>query len=405
MGNINFLVVFMEGLISFLSPCVLPIIPVYIAILTGSTGNKEEDNQVKKPILNTFLFILGISTTFFLLGSSIKFFSDIIFKNKNLLNLVGGILIVIMGLFFMGILKIPGLSQSKKFSMKDRKMSPLTAYLLGLTFSLGWSPCIGPMLGSAIIMASGTGSKFQGNLMILVYTLGFVVPFIILALFYDKLADKIDKLHEHSDKIKKLGGILLIVSGLLMAFGGLDKFGDKISSQDQPSLVEEKEEINEDEVLDQEDEVNEETKEAPPAPNFELMDQYGNLHTLSQYEGKVVLLNFWATWCTYCKKSMPDIEDIYKEYGENKEDIIILGVAAPNMGNEKDQKYIEDFLEKNNYTHPVIFDLDGKMTMDYMVQGLPNSFVINKDGSVEGYIPGAVPKEFLKEVLQEALDK
>ena len=394
MGNINFLVVFLEGIISLFSPCVLPIIPVYIAILTGSTG--DEEGTGKSPILNTVLFILGISTTFFILGSSIRFFSKGLIGNKEVMNIVGGIFIVIMGLFFMGWLKIPALESSKKFSMKDRKMGPLTAYLLGLTFSLGWSPCVGPMLGSAMIMASNSASRLQGNLLILAYTLGFILPFVIMAIFYDRLEKHIDKLHDHSDKIKKIGGLLLILSGILMATGGLDKFG--LSLNEEQTIIEEeaKEEV--------EEESGDSGEESLAAPDFKLVDQYGKDHILSDYQGKVVFLNFWATWCPPCRMEMPDIQSIYEERGYNEEDVVILGVAGPNLGSgrakEGSIEEIKEFLKENSYDYPILFDETGELFMTYGIQSFPSTFIIDRDGNIDGYIPSAVPKD----VMENAID-
>lgn len=413
MDKLNFLVVFFEGVLSLLSPCVLPIIPVYIAILSGSTGGKDEsDNRASRPIINTILFVLGISSTFFILGFTINHFSNFLFKNKQTMNIVGGILIILMGLFFMGLLRLPSFSTGKaKSNIQKREMGPLTAFLLGFTFSWGWSPCVGPMLTSAVIMASNSGSRLYGNLMILVYTLGFVLPFVIIAIFYDKLAHHLDKIEEHSDKIKKVGGLLLIITGILMATGGMDRFAGNINQGDDINLQEEIEK-NQDETDDQGAEVDgeldgseEDEGEDFPAPDFSLEDQFGNEHKLSDYEGKLVFLNFWATWCPPCIKEMPDIQEIYEERGFNKEDVIVLGVAMPNLGKEGDIDHIKAFLEDKDIDYPVVFDHTGELAMTYQVQSFPNTFIINKDGNIEGLIPGAVPKETFEMVIDQTLEK
>ena len=157
MEHINFIVVFVEGLLSFFSPCVISILPIYLAILSGSSVQNLKEGNVKlkdSPLLkNTILFVLGISTTFFILGSSINAFKHFFTSNKEIMTTIGGILIIIMGHSYLGYLHLPFLQKEKKFNVGVREMKPWTAYLLGFTFSFGWSPCIGPMLASALIMA------------------------------------------------------------------------------------------------------------------------------------------------------------------------------------------------------------------------------------------------------------
>lgn len=415
MANLNFIVVFLEGVISLFSPCVLPIIPVYIAILTGSTGEKTDNiyENRSKPITNTILFVLGISTTFFILGMSMSYLSSFIFKNKQVLNIVGGIIIILMGIFFLGIIKLPSFGGSVKSSVQKREMSPLTAFLLGFTFSWGWSPCVGPMLASAIVMASNASSRVSGNIMILVYTLGFILPFLIIAIFYNKLANHLDKLNEHSDKIKKIGGILLIITGILMATGGMDKFIGAVNTDSIPvSTEKEKEEVKEDKSEDttkvtEEEDKNEEEEEKKiiPAKDFTLVDQNGETHILSDYKGKVVFLNFWATWCPPCKAEMPDIQALYEERGLNKEDVVVIGVASPNLGKEGSEEDIKNYLTENELSFPVVFDIDGSAVMNYQISAYPTTFIIDKDGNVEGYVPGAIPKDFMDKIIDDVLNK
>ena len=192
MENLNLILVFIEGLLSFFSPCVLPIIPVYISILSNSSQDilNNEDFKSSSLLKNTIFFTLGICTTFFLLGMTIGTFSQFFIDNKNLLMLIGGVLIVFMGIFYMELINIPLLQRDKRLNMNVKDMNILTSYLLGFTFSFGWTPCIGPMLASVIIMASGSESLLAGNLLVGIYSIGFILPFIIVAIFYKKLFEK-----------------------------------------------------------------------------------------------------------------------------------------------------------------------------------------------------------------------
>ena len=145
-------------------------------------------------------------------------------------------------------------------------------------------------------------------------------------------------------------------------------------------------------------------------PNIVLYDQYGKKHNIEEYKGKVVVINFWATWCGYCVEEMPAFEKVYKEFGSNKKDVIILGVAGPktkqNLNNvdvEKDK--IISFLNKNKITYPTLMDETGKSFDDYKVRALPMTYVINKDGYLEGFVSGAITSEQLRKAVNETLKK
>ena len=135
------------------------------------------------------------------------------------------------------------------------------------------------------------------------------------------------------------------------------------------------------------------------APDFNLKDQYGVIHSLENYKGKVIFLNFWATWCPPCKKEMPDIENIYKEYGENKKDVVILGV------NSEKENEVKKFLKDKGYTFPIVIDENSEVMRKYFIQAFPTSFVIDKEGNVYGYVMGGLTKEQIKQVIEEVLKK
>ena len=151
-------------------------------------------------------------------------------------------------------------------------------------------------------------------------------------------------------------------------------------------------------------------KEDVKMSNIVLYDQYGKKHNIEEYKGKVVVINFWATWCGYCVEEMPEFEKVYKEFGSNKKDVIILGVAGPkskeNLNNvdvEKDK--VISFLKKKNITYPTLMDEAGKSFDDYKVRALPMTYVINKDGYLEGFVSGAITSEQLRKAVNETLKK
>jgi len=156
------------------------------------------------------------------------------------------------------------------------------------------------------------------------------------------------------------------------------------------------------------DDQEEEAKKVP-AIDFTLVDQYGNEHTLSDYKGKVVFLNFWATWCPPCQREMPDIEELYQEFNQNKDDIVILGVANPSSeefpyNQDVSQEEIIEFLEENEYSFPTVFDVTGEVFANYYVYSFPTTFFIDKEGNILGYAPGMMTKDMMLNGLQHTLE-
>lgn len=147
------------------------------------------------------------------------------------------------------------------------------------------------------------------------------------------------------------------------------------------------------------------TEEDPAAPDFKLTDQFGKEHRLSDYKGKVVLLNFWATWCKYCVQEMPDLQKLHEKYSAQEDpQLVLLAVAAPGQGGEQDAEGIKAYLETNGYTYPSLMDTDGSVFKTYGASALPTTFVIGRDGSVIGYVPGAMTEEMLEKVVAQALN-
>ncbi|WP_236877020.1 cytochrome c biogenesis protein/redoxin [Clostridioides difficile] len=412
-------------MVSFFSPCILPILPIYLSILSNSSVENLKEGKTSfigsSLFKNTIFFALGISTTFFILGSSVKVLSMFFNENKDLIMFIGGIIIIIMGLFYMGIIKSSILNREKRFNVKFKEMKAITAFILGFTFSFGWTPCIGPILASVLVMVSSSSNHLSANLLIAVYTIGFILPFIITAMFYSKLFKTIDKIRSNMEIIKKIGGIILIVSGILMMVNGFGSISKHFNTSQNSKIESKQEENKRENSTDKEEnsDGNDSQKDSNNDNNdkgsndedriksidFTLTDQYGKTHKLSDYEGKVVFLNFWATWCPPCKEEMPYIEQLYKDYNKNNDDVVILGVASPNLGREGSREHVVNFLKDQGYTFPVVLDEDGALAYQYGINAFPTTFIIDKEGYVTQYIPGAMDKATMASFIENQRNK
>ena len=378
---IQIFAVFLEGLISFFSPCVIPLIPLYMGYLATNAKEIDENGNVtyKKKIvlIYTLFFILGISMSFFILGLSFTglgmFFKD----NRKIFLEVGGIIIVILGLFQLGILKVDFLNKEKKLKINfnPNKMTKKTAFLMGILFSFAWTPCVGPALSSTLIMASTASTALLGNLFVLVYALGFLLPFIILGLFTTKVLNLIKRKQNILNYVVKVGAIIIIIMGAYVSYTGftMEKVKDEatITSTGKVEL-------------------------ATPI-DFTLKDQNNNTHSLDDYIGKTIVLHFYAIDCFACLDELPNIEKLYNDYNQNKDDVIILGIANTSRNPKKD---IISFLKENNYTFTSLMAKD-KLFNKYYVTTYPNTYIINSNGNIAFTSFGSLTYESLKKEIEK----
>lgn len=399
--SVPVLTVFFQGLLSFFSPCVLPLIPIYIGYLSGGTGQIGEDGRIhfkrSKVLFHTVFFVLGVSFAFFLLGLGFSAMGNFLKENQIWFARIGGVIVILFGLYQMGFLGksyFLGKERRLPFKLDLLAMSPVTALVMGFTFSFAWTPCVGPALASVLLMTASAATKVTGFLYIAVYTAGFVLPFLAVGLFSTTLLEFFKNHMKVVHYTVKIGGVLMIFMGVLMLTGKMNAVSGALSS------TETQEEATEAEP-EEEEEAAEEVKTIP-AIDFTLKDQYGNTHTLSDYKGKTVFLNFWATWCSPCKAEMPDIQKLYEEF--QQEDVVILGVAAPGLGREKSEEGIKGFLEENGYTYPVVMDTGAEAFQAYGINSFPTTFMIDKDGNVFGYIPGQLSEETMRDIIRQTMD-
>lgn len=432
------LTVFLQGLVSFFSPCVLPLIPLYIGYLSGGTRKVGEDGKVtyqrSKVMVNTLFFILGVSFTFLLLGLGVSAVGKFFNSNQMMFARIGGIIVILFGIYQLGVFgksKMLGKEHRLPFRLDTMAMSPWVALIMGFTFSFAWTPCVGPALASVLLMAASASTKVVGFALIGVYTLGFVLPFLAVGLFTSTLLDVFKKHAKVVQYTVKIGGVLMIVMGLMMFTGKMNAITGYLSDISTPGQKESSadKESGEDKAVtdkavtdksggDEQQEGNTDTsaksssgseeqakEELPDIYDFTLVDQYGNDHTLSEYKGKTVFLNFWATWCPPCRAEMPDIQKVYEEYSSEGEDaLVVLGIAAPDYGSEISEEGIKEFLNENGYTYPVLMDPGGKIFTEYGVYSYPTTFMINKEGKVFGYVSGQLNEDTMKSIIKQTME-
>ena len=375
--SISAVTVFIQGLLSFFSPCVLPLVPLYLGYLAGGVGAGTDSagssdgrpdvagsdagagkRQKLRLFFRVLCFTIGISAAFFILGLGASAAGSFFSEQRMLFARIGGILIVLFGLYQLGVFgssKLLGGEHRIPLRLEKMSMSPVTALIMGFTFSFAWTPCVGPALTSVLLMAGSAQTEALGFLLIGVYTLGFILPFLAAGIFTAQL---LGFFRRHMKAVRytvKIGGVLMILMGALMFTGKMNDITGYLSSVQTGTEQETETDRTEDgenaqsdvnaeenagadqsggeETQESEDEA-EQQKTPAPLADLELTDQFGNTHTLSDYKGKVIFLNFWATWCGPCRNEMPDIQKLYDEYSAQGEDaeVVILGIAGPGIG-------------------------------------------------------------------------
>jgi cytochrome c-type biogenesis protein len=214
MNNISYVLCFLEGIFTFVSPCILPMLPIYFLFLAGVTA--EENINRRKLLFNAIGFVLGFSIIFVLLGSTATALGSFLKDNFDIFRKISGVIIVIFGLNFVGILKLGFLNIEKRFDYEYKEQRFLNSIVFGMVFGFGWTPCVGAFLGTALLMAANSQSLWQGILLLILYSAGLGVPFILTSIIFSSINDTFKKINKFSRMISAISGILLILAGILV---------------------------------------------------------------------------------------------------------------------------------------------------------------------------------------------
>ena len=219
-------VALLAGVISFLSPCVLPIVPPYLAYMSGvNVGDMSSDTAARrKTMLAALFFVLGLSTVFLVLGFTASAFGAFFLQNQVLFSQVAGAIVIVFGLHFLSVFRIPFLDQERRLDAGDRGGSAFGAYILGLAFAAGWTPCIGPQLGAILTLAASEASVSRGTFLLGVYAVGLGLPFLLAAMFMSRAMGVMNRLKRHMGLIEKIMGGLLLIVGVALITGAFTSF-------------------------------------------------------------------------------------------------------------------------------------------------------------------------------------
>ena len=432
--SVSALTVFVQGLLSFFSPCVLPLIPLYVGYLAGGTAQVRDDGAIEYPrakvLVNTVFFVVGVSFAFFLLGFGFTALGQFFTGSQRAFSVVAGIIMALFGLYMLGAFgKARAVETERRLPFRlDRfAMNPLVALVLGFTFSFAWTPCVGPVLASVLLMASSSATAAAGYALVGVYTLGFVLPFLAVGLFTGAV---LRFFRAHGNVVKytvKVGGALLIVMGVMTVTGWmngvtsyLSSFGAAPAAQEQPADAGVGGDAADGGAAGGDaggagasgsgsgSEGASSEAVAAPLADLALVDQNGVEHRLSDYRGKAVFLNFFATWCGPCQRETPDIEALYAERGRNEGDLVVLGVANPKTdehprNSDVSESEVRAFIDEEGITYPVLMDTTGQLFAAYGVSAFPTTFMIDADGNVFGYVSGMLTADMMESIVEQTL--
>jgi cytochrome c-type biogenesis protein len=226
-ANVSLFAAFTAGIISFISPCVLPLIPAYLSFISGvsveemKSGDKKSQ-ALKKVSINTLFFVLGFSFVFTAMGASATFIGAFLLSKLPLLNKIAGVIIILLGLQIIGVFRIPFLNYEKRFHTRAKPLGLLGSFLVGLAFAFGWTPCIGPILGGCLLMACNQDTVGKGTVLLATYSLGLGIPFFITAVSFHTFLGVFGWMKKHFRTVEIISGLFLIIVGFLIFIGSFN---------------------------------------------------------------------------------------------------------------------------------------------------------------------------------------
>jgi cytochrome c-type biogenesis protein len=392
-ANITIGIAFVAGILSFLSPCVLPLVPGYISLMSGVSIDRLKDGASGSKarsavILNSLAFNAGLSVIFLALGTTAGLVGASILSNPWV-RIIGGLIIIGFGLQLIGLLKIGALYKDTRFFSDENPRGPAGSFTLGIAFAAGWTPCIGPILGGIIGLAATSGGWRSGLLLSAFYSAGLAVPFLLTGLGLNQFLSFYGKFRRHLHKVEVVSGVVLIIVGLLVMSGKSTLLASSTLAAWLPNA-----------------EGWIKVKSAPPpptapaakanflpAPQVQFQTLAGQPFTLGELKGNVVLLNFWATYCLPCREEIPILNAMQHDLGGRG--LKVIGATLDDTA-----AAIQDYQKEVAKFEYTVVTGSGEAHAQ-----LPTTYLIDREGRVRQRILGARDRAGWEAAVTPLLDE
>jgi cytochrome c-type biogenesis protein len=397
--NINIGIAFVAGILSFLSPCVLPLVPGYISLMSGVSIDTLKEggsgsNSRRAVILNSLAFNAGLSVIFLALGATAGLVGASIISNPWV-RIIGGIVIIAFGLQLIGLLKISALYKDTRFFSDDKPRGPLGSFTLGIAFAAGWTPCIGPILGGIIGLAATSGGWRSGLILSAFYSAGLALPFLLTGLGLNQFLTFYGKFRKHLHKVEVVSGVVLIIVGLLVMSGQSTLLASSRLAAWLPNA--------EGWIKVKPPAIS--TAAAPGnnakfelAPDVQFQTLAGQPFNLGQLRGNVVLLNFWATWCIPCREEIPVLNAM-------QHDLETRGLKIVGASLEDTADAVESYQkEVRKFEYQVLVG-GSEANAKFGGTPLPTTYLIDREGRIRQKIIGARDRAGWEAAVKPLLDE
>ncbi len=395
----NILIAFAGGLLSFLSPCVLPLVPGYISLMSGVSidhlkGDGGSRSAARRAvIINSIAFNVGLSVIFLALGATAGLVGSAVISNPWV-RIIGGLVIIVFGLHLIGLLKIKYLYRDTRQFSSEKPRGVLGSLTLGIAFAAGWTPCIGPILGGIIGLAATSGGWKGGLILAVFYSAGLAVPFLVTGLGINKFLGFYSKFRQHLHKVEVVSGVILIMIGLLIASG----YSSLLASSRLAGMLPNLESLLK--VSPPATATSGTHASFPPAPEVEFQTLDGQPFRLASLRGKVVLLNFWATWCIPCRAEIPEFNTLQRDLQARGFSIVGASISPVDTA-----EAIRGFQKDVKQDYTVIRGAEEIGAKFGNGPGLPVTYLIDREGRIRQKFIGQTSRENFEAALKPLLDE
>ncbi len=394
---VNIFVAFLGGLASFLTPCVLPLVPGYVSLMSGvsiehlkaEAGSRSTARRAV--IVNSLAFNAGLSLIFLSLGATAGLVGSVV--NNPWVRIIGGIVIIIFGLHLMGLLKIGTLYKDTRFFSREKPRGVLGSLLLGIAFAAGWTPCIGPILGGIIGLAATSGGWKSGLLLSAFYSAGLAVPFLLAGLGINQFLGFYANFRRHLHKVEVFAGILLILIGGLVMSNRMTVLASSWLAKYLPN-AESRISLKDAGVTTP---AAASARNFEPAPDVQFTELDGKSLRLKDLRGRVVLLNFWATWCLPCRDEIPSLSAMQKDL--EPRGLSVIGVSYDDTAD-----LVRDFQKDIPQSYQVV--LGGReVGAELPASSLPTTYIIDRQGRIREKMIGERTRAAFEAAIKPLLDE